>query len=65
MTGQRTTIRHGRGSGGRRRGRLLAFALLLLAGMVVLGAYLASPVVLGRFWEQPAKPTLRIDNRTD
>lgn len=65
MTGRRTTISHGKGSGRSRGGRLLLFAVLLLAGLTVSIAYLLSPSVPGRFWEPRAKPTLRIENRTE
>jgi hypothetical protein len=66
MTGQRTTISHGKGSRRGRRGRLLLVAILLLAALIVsIGYFLLSPSVLGRLWEPRAKPTLRIENRTD
>jgi hypothetical protein len=66
MTGQRTPISHGKGPRRGRRGRLLLLFTLMLAALIVSIAYfLLSPSVLGRFWEPRAKPTLRIENRTD
>jgi hypothetical protein len=66
MTGQRGTTSRGAGSRWQRRGRLLLIGILLLAALIVSTGYvLLSPSVMGRLWERPRPPSLRVDNRTD